>query len=161
MILLDNKRLFIKYFLCIFIVLLLLYLIVNFFYSEPLKIKSSIVNSKITYNDENTFIDVSYPRFKNDKIDKIITDYLFEYVKLFKSSNKTNKELIIDYVVYYKDKYANIIFNISNTIDLIEDIIKDFLYSCIPCNIETDIKPIGIITRSKLSRGNAEFIAEI
>jgi len=29
------------------------------------------------------------------------------------------------------------------------------------CNIETDIKPIGIITRSKLSRGNAEFIAEI
>ena len=137
MILLDNKRLFIKYFLCIFIVLLLLYLIVNFFYSEPLKIKSSIVNSKITYNDENTFVNVSYPRFKNDKIDKIITDYLFEYVKLFKSSNETNKQLIIDYVVYYKDKYANIVFNISNTID-------NTKYKNIPINMET--KELSYIT---------------
>ena len=77
-------------------------MIVNIVYTEPLRIKSSIINSNIQFINENTYIDVNYPRFKNEEIDKIISNYIYDYVRKFKLIDET-KTLKIDYDIYYKD----------------------------------------------------------
>ncbi len=120
MILFYYRNSFYRFFIYITIVLISLFVIVNVIYTEPLKIKSSLINSTINYEDENSKINVNYPRFKNDKIDKIITDYIFNYVKNFKSSKEINKTLEINYELYYKDNYLNIVFNINSSIDKIK-----------------------------------------
>ncbi len=117
MILLNYRNNFYRFFMYISVVLVVLFVIVNVIYTEPLKIKSSLINSTISYEDEITYIDVHYPRFKNDKIDKIISEYIFDYVKRFKSFDLIKKELSINYEIYYINEYINVVFNINNSID--------------------------------------------
>ena len=114
MFLLDNKNQIIRYLIYISVLLIILYLIVNVFSSETIKFKSSIVSSNIKFNDENTSINVTYPRFKDDRVDKIISDYIYEYVKEFKQIEDI-KTLNIDYEIFYKDNYANIVFYINDS----------------------------------------------
>ena len=92
----------------------------NSLYKKTYKVKASIVNSNINYNDEKTYINANYPRFKDEDIDKIITNYIYNYIKKFKLINK-NKELIIDFEIYYYDNnYINIVFNIKNSLENIK-----------------------------------------
>lgn len=68
---------------------------------------------------ENYKIDVNYPRFRNEKLSSIITDYLYKYVGDFKktSKDKEGKEtLIINYELNKIDGYMNIFFSINNTL---------------------------------------------
>ena len=73
MILINYKKNLLKFLIYVCITLIILLVIVNIIYTEPLRIKSSIINSNIKFINENTYIDVNYPRFKNEEIDKIIS----------------------------------------------------------------------------------------
>lgn len=106
--------------MCVSIVFVLLSIASSYFKNDSNIKINSINNSNIIYNDEYSFVDVNYPRLKDDKIDKIISDYIYKYVKDFRLDNTKNKKLNIDYQLYYKDKYLNIVFKINNTIDNIK-----------------------------------------
>ena len=117
MIILNYKNQLYKYFLYISVVLVSLFVIVNVFYKEPTKDLKDVKTSVITYKDEITEVNVEYPRFKDDKINKLITDIIYDYVKEFKKFDTIKKSLIMDYKLYYFDNYVNITFNIENTLE--------------------------------------------
>lgn len=117
MIILNYKNQLYKYFLYISALLVSLFVIVNVFYKEPIKVSKEVSDSIIEYKDDITEINVEYPRFKNDKINKIITDILYDYIKEFKKFDTIKKSLIMDYKLYYFEDYVNITFTVENTID--------------------------------------------
>lgn len=117
MIILNYKNQLYKYFIYISALLVSLFVIVNVFYKEPTKDIKQVKTSLIEYNDETTEINVEYPRFKDDKINKLTTDILYDYIKEFKKFTTIKKSLIMTYKLYYFDDYVNITFNIENTID--------------------------------------------
>lgn len=117
MIILNYKNQLYKYFIYISALLVSLFVIVNVFYKEPTKDIKEVKTSLIEYNDETTEINVEYPRFKDDKINKLTTDILYDYIKEFKKFTTIKKSLIMTYKLYYFDDYVNITFNIENTID--------------------------------------------
>ena len=117
MIILNYKNQLYKYFLYISALLVTLFVIVNVFYKEPAKDLKDVKTSTITYKDELTEVNVEYPRFKDDKINKLITDIIYDYVKEFKKFDTVQKSLIMDYKLYYFDDYVNITFNIENTLE--------------------------------------------
>ena len=73
MIILNYKNQLYKYFLYISVLLVSLFIIVNVFYKEPVKVSKEVKTSLIEYTDEVTEINVEYPRFKDDTINKITT----------------------------------------------------------------------------------------
>ena len=81
MIILNYKNQLYKYFLYISVLLVSLFIIVNVFYKEPVKVSKEVKTSLIEYTDEVTEINVEYPRFKDDTINKITTDILYDYIK--------------------------------------------------------------------------------
>lgn len=115
MILLNYKDKLFKYFIYISIVFVTLFVITTFINLNPNKIERDVTPSSITFNNENTQINVEYPRYKNDKVNKIITDNIYSYVKSFKES-KENKVLNVTYDIYNFDNYSNIVFNIDNSL---------------------------------------------
>ena len=117
MIILNYKNQLYKYFLYISVLLVSLFIIVNVFYKEPVKVSKEVKTSLIEYTDEVTEINVEYPRFKDDTINKITTDILYDYIKEFKKFTTIKKSLIMSYKLYYFEDYVNITFNIENTID--------------------------------------------
>lgn len=117
MIILNYKNQLYKYFIYISALLVSLFVIVNVFYKEPTKDIKQVKTSLIEYKDETTEINVEYPRFKDDKINKLTTDILYDYIKEFKKFTTIKKSLIMTYKLYYFDDYVNITFNIENTID--------------------------------------------
>lgn len=117
MIILNYKNQLYKYFIYISVLLVSLFIIVNVFYKEPVKVSKEVKTSLIEYTDEVTEINVEYPRFKDDTINKIITDILYDYIKEFKKFTTIKKSLIMSYKLYYFEDYVNITFNIENTID--------------------------------------------
>ena len=117
MIILNYKNQLYKYFIYVSALLVTLFVIVNVFYKEQTKDIKDVNTSLIEYNDEVTEINVEYPRFKDDKINKIITDILYDYIKEFKKFTTIKKSLIMNYKLYYYEEYVNITFNIENTID--------------------------------------------
>ncbi len=116
MILLNYKDKIFKYFIYISIVFVTLFVITTFINLNPNKFEKEVTPSYITFNNENTQINVEYPRYKNDKINKIITDNIYSYVKTFKESSE-NKILNITYDIYNFDNYSNIVFNIDNSLN--------------------------------------------
>lgn len=117
MIILNYKNQLYKYFLYISALLVTLFIIVNVFYKEQAKDLKDVKTSTITYRDELTEVNVEYPRFKDDKINKLITDIIYDYVKEFKKFDTVQKSLIMNYKLYYFDNYVNITFNIENTLE--------------------------------------------
>ena len=117
MIILNYKNQLYKYFLYISALLVTLFIIVNVFYKEQTKDLKDVKTSTITYKDELTEVNVEYPRFKDDKINKLITDIIYDYVKEFKKFDTVQKSLIMNYKLYYFDNYVNITFNIENTLE--------------------------------------------
>ena len=112
MIILNYKNQLYKYFLYISVLLVSLFIIVNVFYKEPVKVSKEVKTSLIEYTDEVTEINVEYPRFKDDTINKITTDILYDYIKEFKKFTTIKKSLIMSYKLYYFEDYVNITFNI-------------------------------------------------
>ncbi len=115
MILLNYKDKLFKYFIYISIVFVTLFVITTFINLDSNKNNNEVEMSNIVFNNETTQINVEYPRYKNDKINKIITDSVYNYVKTFKES-KENKVLNITYNIYNFDNYSNIVFYIDNSL---------------------------------------------
>ena len=117
MIILNYKNQLYKYFLYISALLVTLFVIVNVFYKEPSKDLKDVKTSTIAYKDNLTEVNVEYPRFKDDKLNKLITDIVYDYVKEFKKFDTVQKSLIMNYKLYYFEDYVNITFNIENTLE--------------------------------------------
>ncbi len=116
----DYKSMIFEYLFYIIILFIILYVSVNLFYKEPVKEEANNITSKIEYKDEQTSIYVEYPRFKEDKINEIITNILYSYIKDFKKIDE-NKVLDISYNLYYFKNYVNITFHIENTLNNIKN----------------------------------------
>ena len=137
MILLKHKNSIIKFFVYYFVLFLSLFIIVNLFdISKDDKI-SSVEKSIIQNNEENYNIYVEYPRFHDDKIDTIITNIIYSYVKEFKYEQTNSRSLDMTYELYYFDDYVNITFHIENTNTIIKN--KNIL-------INLDKKELSYIT---------------
>lgn len=120
MILLKYKELFIKYVFCSILLVVVMMVLSKVFYKKPVMDSSNLYfTSNINYLDDKTKIDVEYPRFYNDKINKIITDNLYSYIKEFKTHD-INKTLEIKYDLYHINNYVNIQYKIFNSIDNIK-----------------------------------------
>lgn len=115
MILLNYKDNLFKYFIYISIVFVTLFVITTFINLDSNKNNNEVEKSNIVFNNETTQINVEYPRYKSDKINKIITDSIYNYVKTFKES-KEKKVLNVTYDIYNFDNYSNIVFNIDNSL---------------------------------------------
>ena len=116
----KNIKQIIKYLICISIVFLSLFIITNIFDITP-KEKSNVTTSIISDNNEKYSIYVEYPRFHNDKINTIVTNKIYSYIKEFKKHNDNNKVLDITYELYYFKDYLNITFHIENTLSKIKN----------------------------------------
>lgn len=103
---------FISYISAMFLVLF----IVTNLLGTGKRINNEIVEkSVISDSNEKYTIYVEYPRFHNDKINTIITNKIYSYIKEFRTIEQTNKVLDITYDLYYFDDYVNITFHIENT----------------------------------------------
>lgn len=111
-----RKNLFRFTIYCI-ILLMLLFFVSKFFLKNNLKESEGVITSKIDLKDELSIINVEYPRFKDNKIDKLISDYIYDYVRRFKLDNNVKKTLKITHNEYYYKNYVNIVFNIENSLD--------------------------------------------
>lgn len=105
-----------KYVACISILLFSMHIIVTFFYQEPIDYIEQVETSTITHEDEMSLINVEYPRFQDDDINKIITDDIYAYVKKFKEFDTVHKELDMSYTLYFIDGYLNILYHVENTL---------------------------------------------
>lgn len=119
MILLKYKNDFYRFFIYVSALLVTLLIIVNVFNTKKPNVNVDVSKSIINDTYDNTSIYVEYPRFSNDNLTQIVTDYLYPYIKEFKKSNDT-KVLDISYSLYYFDNYVNIVFNIENSLNNIK-----------------------------------------
>lgn len=111
------KNNFVKYTITMFVLFFALFMVTITIGEEKENRRNSIVSkSNISDSTDMYEIDVDYPRYKSDKINSIITDYIYNYVKEFKKDKTQNKTLKIDYEIFKKDNYSNIVFYIYNNV---------------------------------------------
>jgi peptidoglycan/xylan/chitin deacetylase (PgdA/CDA1 family) len=103
------------------IVFLVFFVISKLFIKDSENTEDEITMSNIYYSNNDTNIYVEYPRFKSDKINAIITNIIYSYVKEFKSSDVESKALDVSYNIYKIKEYVNITFNIQNTLNNIKN----------------------------------------
>ncbi len=118
----NIKKAAVEYLSYITLLFALLLVASTIFYKEDTVEEENLsVSSVIEYSDDITKVHVEYPRFKDNKINKIVTDNIYSYVKKFRT-NENNKVLDITYDLYYiKDEFVNINFYIENTLDNIKN----------------------------------------
>ncbi len=116
-----KKNIFIKFIISMLIVFLVFFIIAKLFIKDSENTEDEITMSNIYYSNNNTNIYVEYPRFKSDKINTIITNIIYSYVKEFKSSDVESKALDVSYNIYKINEYVNIAFNIQNTLNNIKN----------------------------------------
>ncbi len=116
-----KKNIFIKYIVSMLIVFLVFFVISKLFIKDSENTEDEITMSNIYYSNNDTNIYVEYPRFKSDKINAIITNIIYSYVKKFKSSDVESKALDVSYNIYKINEYVNITFNIQNTLNNIKN----------------------------------------
>lgn len=121
----NTKHYIIKFLICIVFVFIVLFLIKKIFINNYEDVFSYNNNSyrKREINDETDYytINVLYPKFNNLKINKIVSNYIFDYIKEFKDSaeenSNKNNSLIINYKLTFIDEYLNIFFTINNNLE--------------------------------------------
>ena len=111
-----------KFIICITLLFICIYFAKLCFYKEPCKkeFNSNIVITKTNIHDEqkNYIIDVYYPKFKDIDLNKIVTDWLYLYIKEFKEKVKEeNSKLEINYSLYNINGFINIFFEINNSLN--------------------------------------------
>ena len=116
----DKSTSIFQYILYMILLFVILYVTKELFYTENKTVTNSNITSTIEYSDDITSIYVEYPRFNNDKINEIITNILYSYVREFKNNDK-NKVLDMTYNIYKFDKYMNVTFHIENTLTNIKN----------------------------------------
>ena len=121
------KKKLLKYGFLIVILYLIIFIIMFLFninksnYTNKLPAFSNIDKTSRTIEEDTDHysINVSYPRYNNVNVNKVITNYIYNYISDFKK-NCNNKEkciLNINYDIYDISNYSNIFFNISSSIN--------------------------------------------
>ena len=109
-----------KYIICVTLLFLFVFLAKLSFYEEiksQENIDISVTKANIRNDDENYTIDVYYPKFKDIELNKIVTEWIYSYIKEFKETTSDEKsKLVINYKLYNVDGYANIFFEIENSL---------------------------------------------
>ncbi len=129
---LNKQNYFVKYLICIslfFILLTILRLTIINDGDLPSNDNSIYVKNNISTDDEKYHINVYYPKFLNSDINKIVTNWVYTYIKNFKNDSKdmdAKTNLEINYLIYFTQDHVNIFFDISNSINL-KDINKSIL----------------------------------
>jgi len=119
----QNK--YIKFFICIFFVLLTLFLFkltyISTGVSKPVGVESAIKTETIVDKNKKYLVDVEFPTFKNIEVKRVVTNYIYDYIREFKSkaerNNKTNNTLNIDYDITFFDDYLLINFIIKDSLN--------------------------------------------
>lgn len=120
----NNRSIIFKYLICVFLLFIFLVLAKLSFAKPEVEIDFSIFDKSVTksniyINGEDKYvIDVNYPKFKDKKLNELITNWVYNYIKEFKEEAKdlNNNQLIINYSIYYIEEHANIFFDINNTL---------------------------------------------
>ena len=115
----NKITLYIILIIFVYIILILLNFIFGKIDDNYIKKDNNYKKSEIKEISEFYKLDISYPRYMNDEISAIVTDYLYDYILNFKKqSEKTNKieTLNINYEIEKVDKYTNILFTIENSL---------------------------------------------
>lgn len=116
-----NLLYILRYIICMFFLFSFLKIISNLYLNEYSENKLSSFIEKTSIIDENNNIEVYFPRFKDGKINKIITDYIYGYVKVYKKSDSKNKILKINYEINSFNEYINVVFYINNSLSTIKN----------------------------------------
>ncbi len=118
----NNLNYIVKFIICIILLFICLYLVRLSFYNEIIKTKNSdyieFTKTNIYDENDNYIIDVYYPKYKDIDLNKIVTDWLYKYIKDFKENSKENKETLeINYTLYNLNGFSNIFFEINNSLN--------------------------------------------
>lgn len=117
----NNLNYIVKFIICVILLFICIYLAKLCFYKEE-KLNNyndiEIIKTNIYDETDNYVVNVYYPKYRDASLNKIVTDWLYKYVKDFKESSKENKSsLEINYVLYNINNYSNIFFDINNSIN--------------------------------------------
>lgn len=116
------KNSLIKYFTYIFALFLFLFIVTNIFGTGKVEYKEYVSTSTIKDEGVDYKVYVEYPRFDNDKINSIIMNKIYSYIKEFKNDEDDNKVLDVTYDLFYiNNDYVNITFHIENTQSIIKN----------------------------------------
>lgn len=121
----NSRDSYVKFFLCIIVTLLLLILFKSTYIfsgvTEPVGLDSEIKSDTIITDEKDYNINVTYPKFKNLEVKKIITNYIYDYIYNFKVQNKrlgkTNSNLNIDYEIIFLNDKLLVYFTISDSLN--------------------------------------------
>ncbi len=120
----NSRSNVIKYFICIVLILSLLSLLkilLNDYNFEYIKNNNDKLEKRLISAESNNYkMLVYYPKFHNTKIDNIIADYVYDYIKGFKEEAKKQEYtaiLIINYNISFIGDYLNIYFNVFNNLN--------------------------------------------
>ena len=120
----NNLNYIFKYIICITLLFLFIFL-ARLSFSKEINLENnidiSVTKTNIHNEDDNYIVDVFYPKFKDTDLNKIVTDWLYPYIKSFKESvNEPNSKLEINYILYNINGYANIFFDIDNSLNKLD-----------------------------------------
>lgn len=121
----NTRNNILKFLICISLAFICLFLtkqiLKNYYSFEVFSHNNTYEKRDIIDETEYYNINVKYPKFNNSKINKIISDYIFNYIKEFKKGIKDNSGSIntleINYNISFIDNFLNIFFKINNSID--------------------------------------------
>ena len=122
MIIVKFKENIIKFVMCT-VILLLAMLIISKLLNKPTAPvqQNDVSTSVIEFEDDKTKIYVEYPRFYgDDKVNQIIGDALYNYIKKFRESDNT-KLLDMSYEVKHIFNLVNVEFNIQDSSNLVKN----------------------------------------
>lgn len=161
----NNLNYISKYVICVTLLFLCIFLAKLSFYKGEKQIEYTnidVIKTNIHSEEDKYIIDAYYPKFKDNELNKIVTDWLYSYIKVFKENVKEdNSKLEINYQFYNINNYINIFFDIDNSLDK-NDRRKNIL-------IDLKDKKISLITelyneeelREKISRVSKKYSKEI
>ena len=118
----NNLNYIVKFIICVILLFICIYLAKLSFYKEKIKIDNPIdievIKTNIYDETDNYIVNVYYPKYKDTTLNKIVTDWLYRYIKDFKENSANNKSsLEINYTLYNINNYSNIFFDISNSLN--------------------------------------------
>ena len=118
----NNLNYIVKFIICVILLFLCIYLARLSFYKETEKKDTTldiyVTKTNIYDEGDNYIIDVYYPKYKDTELNKIVTDWLYNYIKDFKEKTAEEKSrLEINYTLYNVNGYSNIFFDISNSLN--------------------------------------------
>lgn len=119
----NNLNYIVKFIICVILLFLCVYLARLSFYKEKKEIETpldiEVIKTNIHDEGDKYLIDVYYPKYKDTELNKIVTNWLYNYIKDFKEKSLDKESrLEINYTLYNVGGYTNIFFDINNSLNV-------------------------------------------